>query len=255
MKYAYDQRWEAEGARLRGMERLWDDGTIALLQRIGVGPGSRVAEVGAGAGSVVAWLRDAVGPDGHVLATDVHTAFVEHLAGDRVDVRRQDILEEPLPAEFDVVHARLLVEHVGLGALANLATGLRPGGVLLVEEYDTGCRGWHPEDPVAEQVGNALLDLMSRSGYDRHCGRKLPQAFETLGLVDVQAEGRARLFRSGTSDTDFYRLSIQSLRSRIVEAGGVDDDDIDGLLARMSAPGRISFSALMVACQGRRPAG
>ena len=54
--YACDQDWHKERERLAGMERLWDEGTFALLERLGVGQGSSVAEVGAGGGSVVEWL-------------------------------------------------------------------------------------------------------------------------------------------------------------------------------------------------------
>ncbi len=59
--YTYDQAWQDERERLAGIERLWDEGTFALLERLGVGPGSRVAEVGAGGGSVVEWLSERVG--------------------------------------------------------------------------------------------------------------------------------------------------------------------------------------------------
>src|SRR5437773_1814230 len=115
------------------MERLWDGGTFALLERLGVGPGSRVAEVGAGGGSVVAWLAERVGTKGRVLATDVYLKFLEPLAGGPVEISEHDILKSPLPEEeFDLVHTRLLVEHVGTGALPNLLAGVRPGGILVL---------------------------------------------------------------------------------------------------------------------------
>src|SRR5260370_34798977 len=112
--YAYDQAWREERERLAGIERLWDDGTFALLQRLGVGPGARVAEVGAGGGSVVEWLAERVGPTGRVLAADVYLKFLEQLAGGPVEVAQHDIVAAPLPdADFDIVHARLLIEHLG----------------------------------------------------------------------------------------------------------------------------------------------
>lgn len=253
MSYIYDQKWHAERQRLEGMERLWDDGTFALLERLGVGPGSRVAEVGAGAGSVVRWLADKVGPTGHVLATDVDLGFLDMPADGVTTLAERDIRREPLPAEqFDVVHARLLVEHIGLAALGNMLAGVRPGGWLLIEDYDAGCRGWYPDDPVAQRVGEVLLDIMSRRGYDPILGRKLPSALTELGLTDVMAEGRSRLFRSGTTDVQFYKLSVQALRDRLVESGRVTAEEVDDLVARMEKPGRISLSALMVACWGRK---
>jgi SAM-dependent methyltransferase len=143
--YVYDPAWQEERERLAGIERLWDKGTTSLLERLGVGAGSQVAEVAAGGGSTVDWLADRAGPSGRVLATDVYLKFIEPLAGGPVEVREHDILDSPLPeGEFDLVHTRLLVEHVGTGALPNLLAGVRPGGLLLVEEYDMGCRGAYP---------------------------------------------------------------------------------------------------------------
>jgi len=253
--YTYDQTWQDERERLAGIERLWDDGTCALLERLGVGPGSSVAEVGAGGGSVVEWLRDRVGPQGRVLATDLYAKFVEPLAGGSVEVREHDILASPLPVgEFDVVHTRLLVEHVGPGALANLCAGVRPGGVLLVEDYDFVSRGAHPDDPAVARIVDAVLELMGSLGFDRECGRKLPSLLDGLGLVDVQAEGRVKLVRSGTPDTAFFKLSVVTLRDTLVGNGQITAAEVDTALERMDAPGSIILSPVLVACWGRRPA-
>jgi SAM-dependent methyltransferase len=252
--YAYDQSWQEERDRLAGIERLWDAGTFALLERLGVGPGSRVAEVAGGGGSVVEWLGERVGPDGRVLATDVYLKFLEPLAGGPVEVLEHDILAQPLPeGEFDLVHSRLLIEHIGFGALPNLAAGLRPGGILLLEDYDMACRGSHPDDPEGDEVANALLDLMSSVGFDQACGRKLPTELEALGLRDVESEGRVRLIRGGTPDTVFFKLSLEALRGRLVEMGAKTDEEIDRLLTRLDEPGTTRLSPLLVACWGRRP--
>jgi hypothetical protein len=50
--YAYDHAWVQERIRLAGLETSLDPGTHAHLMRLGVGPGSRCLEVGAGGGSV-----------------------------------------------------------------------------------------------------------------------------------------------------------------------------------------------------------
>jgi SAM-dependent methyltransferase len=251
--YTYDQAWEAERERLAGIERLWDEGTFALLERLGVGPGSAVAEVGAGGGSVVEWLADRVGPGGRVLATDLYPKHFEHLARGPVEVRQHDITAEPLPAgEFDLVHARLLVEHIGFGALPTMCAGLRPGGVLLLEDYDMTCRGFDPEHPDADRAVEAVVGLMVSFGFDHACGRKLPRALEAAGLVDVTAEGRVRVVRSGTPETAFFRLSVASVRQQLVASGRVADAEVDAALQAMEEPGRTLLSPLMVACWGRR---
>lgn len=251
--YAYDQAWHDERERLAGMERLWDGGTFELLERLGVEKGSRVAEVGAGGGSVVEWLTERVGPGGAVLAADVYMKFLEPLAGGAVQVAEHDIRAKPLPAgEYDIVHARLLVEHVGTGALENMVAGVRPGGWLLVEEYDFGCSGFYPHDPVAERVSNAVLDVMGSAGFDRECGRKLPLELEALGLQDVQCEGRAHVVRGGTPETAFSELSLRAMREAVVSSGRATEEEVETMLERIADPQRTWLSPLLVACWGQR---
>ncbi len=252
--YTYDQAWQDERERLAGIERLWDDGTFALLERLGVGPGSRVAEVGAGGGSVVEWLSERVGETGRVFAADVYLKFLEPLEGGPVEIAEHDIIAAPLPGgEFDLVHARLLIEHVGMGALGNLLAGVRPGGLLVIEDYDMASRGTHPPSPGSERVMDAVLDLMASMGHDGECGRKLPTELEALGLKDVQAEGRVRLIRGGTPDTAFFTLSLESLREALVSSGRARDEEIEELLADFAKPGLTGLSPILVACHGRRP--
>lgn len=112
--YVFDQRWQEERQRLEGIEALWDAGSAAALERAGVAAGWSCVEVGAGGGSMVEWLAERVGPDGHVLATDVDTRFLEAIERDNVTVAESDILSDDLPgAPFDLVYSRLVVEHLG----------------------------------------------------------------------------------------------------------------------------------------------
>jgi tRNA A58 N-methylase Trm61 len=78
--YPFDQAWDKERSRLGGLEQKLDAGTIHHLETLGVGPGWRCWEVGAGGGSIAAWLSQRVGDHGHVLATDLETSFLERLS-------------------------------------------------------------------------------------------------------------------------------------------------------------------------------
>lgn len=134
--YVYDQGFAQERARLAGMESLWDPGSQALLTEIGVSRGCSCLEVGAGGGSLVEWL---IGRGATVMAIDIDTRFIEPLASDVVEVRRVDLRTDELPqARFDLVHARLVLEHLTerRQILDRLAAALRPGGWLVIEDYD-----------------------------------------------------------------------------------------------------------------------
>ena len=75
--YYFDTAQEIDRARLEAQSALWDPFTFRMLDDTGVGEGWRCLDVGAGTGSVAAWLRDRVGDAGHVVATDIETRWLE----------------------------------------------------------------------------------------------------------------------------------------------------------------------------------
>ncbi len=115
------------------------DATEAMFDLAGIGPGSRVLDVAAGAGEQSITAARRVLPDGHVLATDIAPALLERAAADaaaagltNVEVRELDgeALDELPPASFDAAISR-----VGLiyfpdqqRAVAGMRRALKPGG-------------------------------------------------------------------------------------------------------------------------------
>jgi ubiquinone/menaquinone biosynthesis C-methylase UbiE len=143
-----------EQERLAVLAGNYDPGTFRLLEHCGVTTGWTCAEVGAGGGSVAAWLADAVGPAGAVIALDVDVSHLDHLARrSNVEVRQLDIVTEPIgDASFDLVHTRLVIEHLPAPEhlLAMLAQATRPGGMLVVECTDMlATVAADPSDPGA----------------------------------------------------------------------------------------------------------
>src|SRR5438067_13599656 len=108
--YPLDNAWEHAQRRLRALERIYDPASTRRLEALGVGPGWRCLEVGAGGGSITRWLCSKVGPAGRVLAVDIDTRFVGGIRSANLDVARLDVTTVALPAaSFDLVHARALL--------------------------------------------------------------------------------------------------------------------------------------------------
>src|SRR5215217_8216005 len=102
---------ERAGRRLAALASLFDASTFRHLSAVGLAPGWRVWEVGAGGPSVPTWLAGRVGTSGRVLATDIDTRWLDGTPG--VDVLRHDVAAEPPPdGPFDLVPARLVLVHV-----------------------------------------------------------------------------------------------------------------------------------------------
>jgi SAM-dependent methyltransferase len=255
--YVYGADFAEERARLAGIERLWDSGTFALLAELGVTAGWQCLEVGAGGGSVVEWLAARVGASGRVLAMDIDTQFVEPLASEVVEVLRLDLRTDPLPeAAFDLVHARLLLEHLPdrRELLPKLVAALRPGGTLVVEDYDWTSFGFQTEVADLDHVAHAVLEFMADAGFSPRYGREVTSDLADAGLVDVRGEARARVIDSADPGFAFFRLSFESLKPAVVASGRLSAEEAEEASRALAAPGVRVITPQMIAGIGRRSA-
>ena len=88
--------FDDELGRLRLLQARYDPRTFARLSMFGPLAGTRCLEVGAGVGSVARWLAAQAGPSGQVVATDTNPRFLAGAHRTGVEVRRHDILTDPL---------------------------------------------------------------------------------------------------------------------------------------------------------------
>jgi SAM-dependent methyltransferase len=210
-------------------------------------------------GTAWKWLADRVGLAGRVLVTDIDPRHLESLELPNVEVRRHDIVTEPLPeASFDLVHARLVLLHLPERekVLARLVAALKPGGWLVDEEFDSATLSPDPStspDEVLSSTHNAMRRIMDERGADRGFGRQLFGLMRGLGLVSVGAEGRAFMWPSGSPGPDLMRANYEQLRSAMIDAGYVTREEFDQDVARLDDPNFLMPSPLLWAAWGRRP--
>lgn len=259
-RYSYDNSWDRARDRLGSLEARFDPGTIRHLEATGVREGWRCLEIGAGGGTVAAWLAARVGPTGHVVATDLDTRFLDTLGLPNLEVRRHDIGADPLPSdEFDLIHARLVLSHVPTRELAlrTMAGALKPGGKLLCEEDD-----WisstlvSPSDAASvalyAKVDGAIRDLMSARGHVADLGRRLYGLFRDVGLIAIGAEGRLLLRYAGPG-AETARLTVLQLSSEIVSSGLATAAEIDAYVRLIDDPLFVALPLTVMAVWGTRP--
>ena len=257
--YAYDHSWTLERVRLAGLELALDPGTREHLMRLGVGPGTRCLEIGAGGGSVACWLAERVAPGGLVVATDLETDFLESQAQRyaELEVLRHDITAEELPTGFDVVHTRWLVEWLPdkHSALRRMVSALRPGGVLLIEEPDFVTLYESGDSLAVRHVFVAAMrHLESTCPVECEYGRRALGDLAAVDLEDVHAEGRCPIVRGGTPlAADFLRLTIEKLREPVLAGGAVTPGEFAEAVAALQDPNITVVAPMTVAAWGRRP--
>ena len=258
--YLLDNAAPEAPARLAGLAAMYDPGTIRHLESRGVGPGWQCLEVGGGGGSIAAWLGARVGPTGRVLVTDIDPRFLRTLDLPNVDVRRHDVVTDPLPeSAFDLIHMRLVLNALpdAPRVLARLHLALKPGGWLVCEEFDSESM---PPDP---KLGDGELLLrtyvamgrqLAKHGFDRRFGRRLFAHLRALPLTDVGAEARAFMVQGGSPGADIVRSNCEQLRGAMIDAGDVTASEIEEDLARLNDSQFTMPSSIMWAVWGRRVA-
>ena len=224
-----------ELSRLRLLQEFHDPLTVAQLDAIGVGEGWRCLDVGAGGGSVTRMLAERVGRNGSVVAVDVDTSLLDGLVSDRIEVRRHDLLSDPLPSDaFDLVHARLLLMHLPsrLEALRRLAAAARPGGWVAAIDPDFTTVALSPANQVWERTWSVFCDALVAGGWDPRYGARLCGDLRSAGLVDVEANYVSSCGAGGSLVVRVLSLTLERLRERMVALGAASEeiDEARGLL-------------------------
>jgi SAM-dependent methyltransferase len=255
--YILDNAGREAAARFPALSASFDHGTIRHLEHLGVGPGSRCLEVGGGGGSIAAWLASRVGATGRVVVTDLDTRFLESLRLPHTDVRRHDIAVDPLePDSVDFVHARLVLSHVRERdrALAQMVAAVRPGGWILVEDFDRTVApdpSLHAAEVVSETYA-AMTRLMEDRGVDRSYGRRVFGCLRALGLERVAAEGRTFMWSAGSPGPSLMRANFEQLQTAMIDSGYVTAGQFEHDLAALGDPEFLMPSPILWATWGRR---
>jgi SAM-dependent methyltransferase len=247
-----DTEAQAEHHRLRQLEQSFDPFSFRQLESLGVRPGWRCLEVGAGAGSVAAKMAELAGP-ANVVATDLSPAFLGPLADLGVTVLHHDVTTDDAPGEFDVIHTRFVLEHLPEreAVIKRLSSWLKPGGWLLVEIGTT-----LPElssHPATRQTMAALARVMAdRVGTAPEWARTLPVPLEEAGLVACAAEGAILPARGGQPLASWLKNTTKLVEEHALATGLITREVLDEAYAMYETPSFVDYTWMTVAARGRR---
>jgi SAM-dependent methyltransferase len=260
--YALDNEHPQAGRHHALLSALFDPVSAERVRGLLDLRGRRCLEVGAGGGEFAAWLARQVGHGGHVLATDIdpRTVTGRH---PRLMVLAHDLTTDPVPGDgWDLIHARLVLAHLPQREeiVARLVAALGPGGVLLVEEFDT-----RPDMVLhaPDRDGAALYttfqrvlsrDVFAAAGTDPGWARRAPGALLDAGLVEVHSTGRWESWAGGGPGARFVAGVLDQVRDRLL-AAGLTEASLDRVHALLANPAFVLSGHTLVSTSGRRPPG
>ena len=173
-------RTEGEEERLIQQSQLYDAVTRRFFREAGISSGMKVLDIGSGPGDVALTAAELVGPEGAVVGVDVNPAILEtaqtraQAAGfTNVEFVAGDARTLDLGNDFDAITGRLVLMYMAdpADALKQLATRLRPGGIVAFQEADfTPYQQMphSPDTPLANELIGWILEVFERSGAYRH---------------------------------------------------------------------------------------
>jgi ubiquinone/menaquinone biosynthesis C-methylase UbiE len=258
-EYLFDNTAAQAQGRFSALETCYDHVTRKNLSRLGVGPGWNCLEVGGGGGSLGTWLADTVGPTGRVLLTDIAPQVTPGRERPNLEVRRHDVVNDELPeGAFDLIHSRLVLLHLPerQQVLERLVAALKPGGWLVLEEFD--CE-WTPvldaPHPDAEdlfaKVHGAVLRLLSEAGADIGWGRRVQAAMTRSGLAEVTSTTFAESWSGGGAGTSLHRVNTEQVQDQLL-AAGITSDSLHEFWALLDDPAFVVNSYPLITARGRR---
>jgi SAM-dependent methyltransferase len=257
--YLLDNQQAEAGERFDALSALFNPSTFRHMLRLGISPGWRAWEIGAGGPSVPQWIAETVGPSGFVLATDIDTSWLDGPRNGNYKVLRHDVGAEPAPeVMFDLIHARLVLVHLAQRerAIGFMIDALRPGGWLLLEEADPGLQGlvcldeYGDEQRLANKLKLAFRSLMAERGVDLAFGRTLPRRLRVVGLSHVGSD--AYLPIGGPACNELERATTVQIRDRLVESGLVSKAEIDQHLSNIASGDLDLATSPMVSAWGQK---
>jgi SAM-dependent methyltransferase len=178
-------------------------------------PGLTVLDVGCGTGAITRGIAEAVVPHGRVVGIDANARLIEEARRTHGDVPGLsfdvcDIDRLPYHDSFDVVTAARVLQWLAkpLEALQTVAAAVKPGGAILVLDYNHEKIHWLPPPPESMQTFyEAFLRWRADSGMDNAIADHVAAMFTTTGLMGIVETPQHEVTRRG--DPDFEaRLGI-----------------------------------------------
>jgi ubiquinone/menaquinone biosynthesis C-methylase UbiE len=235
---------DAEIQRLLLQGRLYNNYTEHALRVAGLRPGMRVLDVGCGPGDVSFVAARLVGPTGTVLGVDAAREVID-VARARAAAQNmstvsfeQTSIADIAVDEVDAVIGRLILMHLPdpVSALRQLATLVRPDGLIAFCEVDISAVRSIPDSPLSRALVDGIVHAFQGVGLDPAFGTTLHTLFRRAGLGAPRLTLAAPL--GGANDVEILAYAVEVWRLMFpvaTQLGLVTDElaDLDALLPRL----------------------
>ena len=187
-------------------------------------PGMSVLDVGCGTGAITVGIAERVRAEGRVVGVDADESLIAEArrshrrAGLSFEVR--DAYDLGFTSEFDVVTSSRVLQWLAKprAALSAVIAACRPGGLVLVLDYNHEKVRFEPSPPsAAARFYEAFLTWRADAGMSNVVADRLEEWFREAGLGSVAVTPQHEVTRRGDADFDEQIL----LWSKVAHSRGV----------------------------------
>lgn len=262
-EYVFDNESGPANRHHLGLSKLLDPISATRIGRLRPDlAGKRCLEVGYGGGKFALWLTSRVGRDGLVLATDLKPLPMPPV--ETLQVLQHNVVTEPIPdaGTWDLVHARLLLNHLRdrRPVLAKLAAALAPGGLLVTEDWQSATPdrfvAYAPTESAGQTLRNfhaATLAVLDSHGNDRDWATDAFGAMREAGLVNVYTETSGETWTGGDDGARHLLGTSTQVRGEMVATGLITETQLDELPELMMDPAVAIHGHRLYTTSGWRP--
>ncbi len=224
---------------------MWEKAAGGILDEIGLREGMSCLDVGCGSGDVMKLMGERVGRTGRVTGVDIDEKIgLESLAVLRASGKsnfefvRSDIetAENILGEKYDLTYARFFLLHMKdpVSVLRKMYEWTRPGGYLVVQDYDLSTLEIYPSKDFFEEGVRVFSTLMEKGGKDIRIGQKLPHHFIRAGIGtadNIRLDGVV----STLSEAEWWVLgSYQSFLPLALKLGIITEERSEDILQKLN---------------------
>jgi len=259
VNYTYIMDSATEGSRLEKKTNRHE--TERQLRLVGLQPGMKVLDAGAGTGAVSRVIANIVGPTGEVTAFDgseVRLRQGEVLAAKEglrnLTFRSGNIVSPPFAREsFDFVWCRFVFEYLANpdAAMEQLIDLVAPGGVLAISDLDGNVVFHDGMEAEVEKTWHRILNSF-QDAFDPYAGRKLYRRFCQRNLHEIQVHCLPYHLYAGAipeHDLENWQAKLDTIRPYgIKELDSVEQYDrfVEQFIHFLKRPDTFTYSILFL---------
>jgi SAM-dependent methyltransferase len=214
-------------------------------------------------------VADLLDPGGSVLGVDQAQRLLEiaerrrvAAGAEQIEFRQADARAFTASEPFDAIVARLLLFHLPdrEEVLRRQLAALRPGGTIVLIEFDIGAMRAEPEAPLVDAVRDWIEPAFRSVGADPRIGAQAGQLLRRTGYADVSTLGIQAYFAPTDPIGPVLCAGIaRTLAPQIVAQGIADEAELgletleERIAQQVAAHDAVILPPAVVGAWGTRP--